>query len=233
MTRPLSTDLRQRVIAAVEDPHEQVNGAGAGMLREAGIEVGTGLLAADAESLNAGFLKRHRTGLPFVRLKVAASLDGAVAMRNGESQWISGPAARDDVQRLRARAGAIVTGIGTVLADDPALTVRSEALADIGGSATLEWIINAPGFSDRPGPANRTWGEIFQVSLYADYAYGELNNPRVSEEPTVDYSGYGLGLQFNVPGTFYARFDVASPIGSREAINGRDPQYYFRMSYTF
>jgi hemolysin activation/secretion protein len=109
----------------------------------------------------------------------------------------------------------------------------AEALADIGGSATLEWIINAPGFSDRPGPANRTWGEIFQVSLYADYAYGELNNPRVSQEPTVDYSGYGLGLQFNVPGTFYARFDVASPIGSREAINDRDPQYYFRMSYTF
>jgi hemolysin activation/secretion protein len=109
----------------------------------------------------------------------------------------------------------------------------AEALADIAGSATLEWIINAPGFSDRPGPANRTWGEIFQVSLYADYAYGELNNPRSGEEPTVDYSGYGLGLQFNVPGTFYARFDVASPIGSREAVNDRDPQYYFRMSYTF
>jgi len=109
----------------------------------------------------------------------------------------------------------------------------AEALVDTGASATLEWIINAPGFADKPTKGNRTWGEIFQLSLYADYAYGELNNPRVSEEPTVDYSGYGLGLQFNVPGKFYGRFDVASAIGSREATNDRDPQYYFRMSYTF
>ena len=109
----------------------------------------------------------------------------------------------------------------------------AEALVDTGTSATLEWIINAPGFSDKTTKGNRTWGEIFQVSLYADYAYGELNNPRVNEEPTVDYSGFGLGLQFNVPGKLYARFDVASPIGSREATNDRDPQYYFRMSFTF
>jgi hemolysin activation/secretion protein len=109
----------------------------------------------------------------------------------------------------------------------------AEALVDTGASATLEWVFNAPGFSDKPTKGNRTWGEIFQVSLYADYAYGELNNPRVNEEPTVDYSGFGLGLQFNVPGKLYARFDVASPIGSREPTNDRDPQYYFRMSYTF
>lgn len=109
----------------------------------------------------------------------------------------------------------------------------AEALSDTGASATLEWIINAPGFSDKPAFGNRTWGEIFQVSLYADYAYGELNNPRLTEEETVDYSGFGLGLQFNVPGSLYARFDVASPIGSRDAFNDRDPQYYFRMSYTF
>ena len=109
----------------------------------------------------------------------------------------------------------------------------AEALADIGTSATLEWIINAPGFADRPTRGNRTWGEIFRASLYLDYAYGKLNNPRSSEEPTVDYSGYGLGLQFNVPGKAYARVDVASPIGSRDASNDRDPQYYFRMSYTF
>ncbi len=109
----------------------------------------------------------------------------------------------------------------------------AEALVDTGGSATLEWIINAPGFADRPTRGNRTWGEIFQVSIFVDYAYGELNNPLITEEPTVDYSGYGLGLQFNVPGTFYARFDVASPMGSRIATNDRDPQYYFRMSYTF
>ena len=83
------------------------------------------------------------------------------------------------------------------------------------------------------GKGLETHGEIFQVSLYADYAYGELNEPRVNEEETVDYSGYGLGLQFNVPGSLYARFDIASPIGSRDAFNDRDPQYYFRTSYTF
>ena len=109
----------------------------------------------------------------------------------------------------------------------------AEALVDSGVSATLEWIINAPGFADKPTRGNRTWGEIFQLSFYADYAYGETNNPLQFQEPTVDYSGYGLGLQFNVPGKLYARFDVASPIGSRVATNDRDPQYYFRMSYTF
>ena len=109
----------------------------------------------------------------------------------------------------------------------------AEALVDTGASGTVEFIFRAPGFADKPTKGNRTWGEILQVSLYGDYAYGETNNPRVNEEPTVDYSGYGLGLQFNVPGKFYARFDVASPIGSREPTNDRDPQYYFRMSYTF
>ncbi len=95
----------------------------------------------------------------------------------------------------------------------------AEALVDTGGSATLEWIIDA--------------GEKTQVSFFVDYAYGELNNPLLTEERTVDYSGYGMGLQFNVPGKFYARFDVASAIGSRIPTNDRDPQYYFRMSYTF
>jgi hemolysin activation/secretion protein len=109
----------------------------------------------------------------------------------------------------------------------------AETLVDTGASATLEWIMNAPGFADKPTKGSRTWGELFQVSLFADYAYGELNNPRASEEPSVDYSGFGLGLQFNVPDKFYGRIDVASPIGSREATNDRDPQYYFRMSYTF
>ncbi len=109
----------------------------------------------------------------------------------------------------------------------------AEALADTGASATLEWIINAPGFSDKSAFGGKSWGEIFQVSLYADYAYGKTNKPRVSEEETVDYSGVGLGLQLNIPGSLYARVDVASPIGSRDAINDRDPQYYFRMSYTF
>lgn len=109
----------------------------------------------------------------------------------------------------------------------------AEALADSGGAATLEWIINAPGFADS-SIGGRTWGEVFQVSLFADYGYGELNNPIPQvEEETVEFSGYGLGLQFNVPGSFFARFDVATPITSRDSANGRDPQYFFRLSYTF
>ncbi len=119
-----------RVIAAMEDPHERVSGAGFEMLRAAGIGVDVGLLQSAAEALNPGFLKFHRTGMPFVRLKIAASLDGCVAMANGESQWITGPEARDDVQRLRASSDAILTGIGTVLADDPSLTVRMTELGD-------------------------------------------------------------------------------------------------------
>jgi diaminohydroxyphosphoribosylaminopyrimidine deaminase/5-amino-6-(5-phosphoribosylamino)uracil reductase len=117
-----------RVVAAMQDPHERVRGEGFNTLRAAGIDVETGLMASEAEALNTGFLTAHRTGLPFVRLKIAASLDGCVAMANGQSQWITGPDARDDVQRLRARSGAILTGIGTVLADDPSLTVRLPGL---------------------------------------------------------------------------------------------------------
>ncbi len=120
----------RRVIAAMQDPHERVGGEGFETLRGAGIEVDVGLLQAEAEALNPGFIKFHRTGQPFVKLKIATSLDGCVAMANGQSQWITGPEARDDVQRLRARADAILTGIGTVLADDPSLTVRLPELAD-------------------------------------------------------------------------------------------------------
>ena len=114
----------RRVVAAVGDPHHRVAGQGFARLEAAGIEVAVGLLAAEATALNAGFFKRMRTGLPWVRVKLAMSLDGRTAMASGESKWITGPAARERVQALRARASAIVTGVGTVLADDPSLTVR-------------------------------------------------------------------------------------------------------------
>jgi diaminohydroxyphosphoribosylaminopyrimidine deaminase/5-amino-6-(5-phosphoribosylamino)uracil reductase len=114
------------VEVAVRDPNPLVAGQGVDRLRQAGIAVGEGLLAGEAEAVNRGFFKRMVTGLPYVRLKLAASLDGRTAMASGESQWITGPAARADVQELRARSCAIVTGIGTVLADDPALTVRDD-----------------------------------------------------------------------------------------------------------
>lgn len=128
------------VIVAMDDPFAQVSGRGKAALEAAGIRVRSGLMRSDAERLNRGFLKRVTTGRPFVRLKVAASLDGAVAMRDGSSQWITGPEARADVQRLRAASGGILTGIGTVLADDPSLTVRA---AGIGERQPLRAIVDS------------------------------------------------------------------------------------------
>ena len=113
-----------RVVAAMEDPNPLVAGKGFALLRTAGIAVAASLMAAEAETLNIGFVQRMRTGLPWVRLKMAGSLDGRSALANGQSQWITGPAARQDGHRFRARAQAILTGVGTLIADDPQLTVR-------------------------------------------------------------------------------------------------------------
>lgn len=113
-----------RVVAAMADPNPLVAGRGLAQLAAAGIAVESGVLADAAHELNIGFFSRMRRGLPWVRLKVAASLDGATALAGGESQWITGPEARADGHAWRARAGAILTGIGTVKADDPQLTVR-------------------------------------------------------------------------------------------------------------
>lgn len=113
-----------RVIAAMEDPNPLVSGRGLSRIRAAGIEVRCGLLANQARDLNPGFVSRMQTGRPWVRAKVAASLDGMTALPDGQSQWITGEAARIDGHRWRARACAILTGIGTVRDDDPRLTVR-------------------------------------------------------------------------------------------------------------
>lgn len=113
-----------RVVAAMRDPFEQVDGAGFERLRAAGVVVEHGLMEADARRLNRGYLSRLVRGRPWVRVKLATSLDGRTALANKDSKWISGEAARRDVMHWRARAGAILTGAGTVLADDPRLTVR-------------------------------------------------------------------------------------------------------------
>jgi diaminohydroxyphosphoribosylaminopyrimidine deaminase / 5-amino-6-(5-phosphoribosylamino)uracil reductase len=112
-----------RVVYAIADPNPQAVG-GAVKLTAAGIAVASGLLADAAERINAGFLRRMRGGLPWVRVKLAASLDGRTALANGESRWITSKAARSDAQYGRARSSVILTGVGTILADDPALNVR-------------------------------------------------------------------------------------------------------------
>ena len=113
-----------RVVAAMVDPNPKVSGRGLALLEQAGIETAVGLLEAEARQLNPGFISRFSRGRPYVRCKLAMSLDGRTALASGESKWITGEAAREDVQRLRARSSVIVTGINTVLADDPRLNVR-------------------------------------------------------------------------------------------------------------
>lgn len=113
-----------RVVAAIGDPNPLVAGQGMARIAAAGIAAETGLLADAAAELNIGFFKRMQTGRPFMRLKIAASLDGRTALQNGVSQWITGPAARTDGHAWRRRAGAVLTGIGTVRDDDPRLDVR-------------------------------------------------------------------------------------------------------------
>lgn len=118
-----------RVVYATEDPNPKVAGGGAARLRAAGIEVCGGVLAEQAVALNRGFFHRMKEGRPFVTLKVAMSLDGKIGLMSGESKWVTGPDSRANVQQLRARSSAIITGTGTVRADNPRLTVRDDSLA--------------------------------------------------------------------------------------------------------
>jgi diaminohydroxyphosphoribosylaminopyrimidine deaminase/5-amino-6-(5-phosphoribosylamino)uracil reductase len=131
-----------RVVSAMPDPNPVVNGRGYARLDAAGVDVTTGPLRAEAERLNEAYAKHVRTGLPFVTWKMAASLDGKVAARDGSSRWITGEAARRDVHRLRAFADAIVVGAGTALADDPSLTVRDPEYA---GRPPLRVLVDARG----------------------------------------------------------------------------------------
>jgi len=113
-----------KVIAAMQDPHDKVAGQGIEQLQQAGIETAVGLLETEAQKLNPGFIKRMQTGRPYVCCKMAMSLDGRTAMASGESEWITGDAARADVQHWRAQADCIMTGIGTVMHDNPRMNVR-------------------------------------------------------------------------------------------------------------
>ncbi|BEI42096.1 MULTISPECIES: bifunctional diaminohydroxyphosphoribosylaminopyrimidine deaminase/5-amino-6-(5-phosphoribosylamino)uracil reductase RibD [unclassified Polynucleobacter] len=114
----------QRVVIAMQDPNPKVSGQGIASLQKHGIQVDLGLMAHEAALLNPGFIKRMTQGLSYMRMKIASSLDGRTALLNGKSQWITGPAARADGHHWRAQACAILSGVGTVREDDPALTVR-------------------------------------------------------------------------------------------------------------
>lgn len=118
----------KRVVAAMVDPNPLVAGNGLARLSSHGINVSSGLLESAARKLNPGYIKRMQTGMPLVTVKLASSLDGKTALENGTSQWITGPLARQDVQRHRARSCAILSGSGTVLADNPSLNVRHQEL---------------------------------------------------------------------------------------------------------
>ena len=128
-----------RVVAAMVDPNPLVAGQGMSRLHDAGVDTETGLLQSETEQLNPGFIRRMQTGRPYVRCKLAMSLDGRTAMASGESVWITGDAARQDVQRLRARSSAIITGVGTVLADNPSMNVRL-APAELEGVESGEYL---------------------------------------------------------------------------------------------
>lgn len=117
-----------RVVAAMEDPNPLVSGRGMNLLSDAGIEVESGVLELEAKALNPGFIKKMVTGKPYVRLKLAMSLDGRTAMASGESQWITGPDARSEVQKLRAQSCAVISGVGSILHDNSSLTVRAQEL---------------------------------------------------------------------------------------------------------
>lgn len=131
-----------RVVCSMLDPNPKVHGEGIRQLQAAGITTEVGVLAEEARALNLGFEKRMRTGQPRVIVKVGASLDGRIALANGESRWITSDVARADVQLLRASASAVMTGIGTILADDPQLNVRDSRL-DLGERSLIRVVVDS------------------------------------------------------------------------------------------
>lgn len=151
----------KRVVIATKDPNPQVNGDGFSRLMSAGLSVETGLMSAEAEALNAGFFKRMRSGQPWVRIKIASSLDGRTALKNGDSKWISCKASRNDVQTWRARSSAILTGIGTVLADDPQMTARVQ-------EASLQPLRVIVDTNWRTPPHSRILADVSRVLIVGD-----------------------------------------------------------------
>ncbi|GMW06746.1 MAG: bifunctional diaminohydroxyphosphoribosylaminopyrimidine deaminase/5-amino-6-(5-phosphoribosylamino)uracil reductase RibD [Gammaproteobacteria bacterium] len=148
----------RRVVFAAADPNPQVAGGGVRSLTAAGVAVTAGVMEAEARALNVGFFSRMQRQRPYLRAKLATSLDGRTALANGASRWISSEASRNDAQALRARSSAILTGVGTVLADDPALTVRRRDLGDLVAPAcvVLDSALRTPPAAQLIGHSRRT-----------------------------------------------------------------------------
>ncbi len=191
-----------RVVAAMEDPFADVSGRGLKCLEEAGIAAEVGLMRSAAESLNAGFISRVRRGRPQVRVKVAASLDGGTAMESGESQWITGPAARRDVQRLRAASGAVMTGIGTILADDPSMNVRDKSIRTL-GAQPLRVVIDS---RLRMPPESKMLGLPGDTLVCCTHGQDPASLERAGAE-VQEFGAHGDGV--NV-------FEVLAALGERE-----------------
>ena len=225
-----------RVVIAAEDPFPQVAGRGIEKLRAAGIAVDTGLLREEARELNCGFFSRIEHSRPFVRVKLAMSLDGRTALANGESKWITGEAARADVQRWRARSSAILTGSGTVLADDPRLTVRlahanapltqPSSPGELGGEGSRD--SGDAGGSQRagvdslsPGPAGgEGWGEGAAFAPLRVVLDRQLRTPAGSHvldgnAPTLVLHGAGAACSDDR----YARVELAAVAEQGSALN--------------
>lgn len=179
-----------RVVYAATDPNPRVRGQGATRLRNAGIEVADGLLAGAAARLNPGFVKRMETGLPRVRAKIAMSLDGYAALADGRSQWLTSTEARADVQRLRAESGAIMTGIGTVIADDPRLTVRDSIFGI--PEQPLRVVLDSNG---RMSAGACMLSEAGRTLIYAGTVQGRaLESPRPGGADIVQVGRAGAGV---------------------------------------
>ena len=177
-----------RVVAAMRDPFPQVDGSGFDRLRAAGIEVAHGLMEADAQALNRGYVSRLVRGRPWLRVKLAMSLDGHTALESGESKWISGEASRRDVMRWRARAGALLTGSGTIMADGPRLAGRLDEDAEV--VPPLRGVLD-------PGLATIARGRVREgdaPTLYVHAANAKPPRELGSERVAVPATGNALDL---------------------------------------
>lgn len=181
----------RRVVAAMHDPNPAVGGQGGQELERHGIAFHVGLMEREAEALNPGFLRRMRDHRPLVRLKLAASLDGRTALAHGASQWITGAAARSDVQRLRARSSAVLTGVSTVLHDDPRLTVRELEI----GRQPLRVVLDSQLRMPLTAQMLRAPGQTLLVTASQDVARAEALRAAGAEVLIAANDGGGIDLE--------------------------------------